>query len=187
MMPTPRDLRLADLVLEPRVFVQDHRPELRRINSVYGLISLLRSLPRLERVVEIGSFRGISTEVFLLFAAQVIAVDPWRGLDALYQAFLQRVTPYPHLQVVRDVSIAAVARFPAESFDLVYIDGQHDYGSVKADLRAWLPKVRKGGWIAGHDYSSQIDNGDVIRAVNEVLGAPQAVFEDSSWLFRLPE
>lgn len=187
MMPTPARLRLAELILEPRVFLTDNRPEVRRINSVYGLINLLRSLPPVERVAEIGSFRGISTEVFLLFATQVVAVDPWHGQDGVFQAFLKRTQPYPNIQVVREASEAAARRFADQSFDLVYLDGMHDYPSVLADLKVWIPKVKRGAWIAGHDYSPLVDNGDVIRAVGETLGTPQAIFEDSSWLIQLPK
>lgn len=183
--PSPRDLRLAELVLEPRVFLQDDRPEIRRINSVYGLINLVRSLPPLKRVAEIGSFRGVSTEVLLLFAEEVIAVDPWHGFERAYQDFLQRLAPYHHLRVIREASVVAARRFAEGTFDLVYIDANHDYLSVKADLAAWTPKVIPGGWIAGHDYSPLVDGGQVIRAVDEVFGKPAVLFEDASWLHNL--
>ena len=34
----------------------------------------------------------------------------------------------------------------------MYIDARHDYESVKEDLEHWLPKVKLGGIVAGHDY-----------------------------------
>ena len=38
-------------------------------------------------------------------------------------------------------------------FDYIYIDADHDYGSVKNDMNVWWPKVKKGGILAGHDIS----------------------------------
>lgn len=184
MQPTARDLRLATLVLEPRVSMTDMGAQSRRINSVYGLINLVRSCGDLASVVEIGSFRGVSTEVLLLFAAQVYAVDPWTGMDAIYAQFVERTRSYPNLEIMCESSLAAAAQFPDRTLDLVYIDGAHDYDSVRADLLAWRPKVKAEQWIAGHDYSPVIEGGSVMRAVDEVLGPPHRVFEDSSWLIQ---
>ena len=30
---------------------------------------------------------------------------------------------------------------------------EHTYKSVMQDIQAWLPKVKKNGYLAGHDYS----------------------------------
>jgi hypothetical protein len=49
----------------------------------------------------------------------------------------------------------------------VYIDASHDYESVKEDIIAWLPKVKKGGIICGDDYTPGWPG--VMRAVNEVF------------------
>ena len=80
--------------------------------------------------------------------------------------------------------------------DYVYIGADHRYSEVKADISAWLPKVRCGGVICGHAFtksiplgsslwdhlSAEIDSGaerdyyqehyvhfGVVRAVNELL------------------
>lgn len=52
--------------------------------------------------------------------------------------------------------------------DFVFIDAGHSYRAVTADLAAWWPKVRRGGWFGGHDYHSAYPG--VIRAVDEALG-----------------
>lgn len=36
--------------------------------------------------------------------------------------------------------------------DFIYLDGDHSYKGVMGDLKAWYPKVKKGGIVAGHDY-----------------------------------
>jgi hypothetical protein len=185
--PTQRDVRLANLILEPRTFIKDPRDEMRRIDSVYGLVNLLRTCGPLDSVLEVGSFRGVSTEALLLFAAQVYAVDPWEALEGVFQSFLQRTRTYSHLEVIRGRSVEVANDFADATFDLVYIDGAHDLASVRADITAWRPKVKRGKWLAGHDYSPLIERGAVIRAVDELLGAPLRVFEDSSWLVQLDD
>ena len=49
--------------------------------------------------------------------------------------------------------------------DFVFIDADHRYESVKADIRAWVPKLRPGGMLSGHD----IDYPSVLRAVSELV------------------
>jgi len=38
------------------------------------------------------------------------------------------------------------------SFDFLYIDASHQYKSVKKDLKAYFPKIKPGGILAGHDF-----------------------------------
>jgi predicted O-methyltransferase YrrM len=41
------------------------------------------------------------------------------------------------------------------SLDFVFIDADHSYSAVMQDIAHWRPKVRKGGWIGGHDYNAK--------------------------------
>eukprot|EP00927_Polykrikos_kofoidii_P014337 TRINITY_DN1627_c0_g1_i1.p1 TRINITY_DN1627_c0_g1~~TRINITY_DN1627_c0_g1_i1.p1 ORF type:complete len:553 (-),score=77.70 TRINITY_DN1627_c0_g1_i1:152-1705(-) len=41
-----------------------------------------------------------------------------------------------------------------ETFDFVFIDGPHTYGNVRNDIKLWLSRVRRGGIIAGHDFTA---------------------------------
>lgn len=177
--------RLLKLLKEQRFPVKDDREEIKKINSVKGLIDLLIFLPKLSKVVEIGSFRGISTEVFLLHAENVIAIDPWFDMGFAYIEFMDRVGSFTNLTVLRSNSQNVLDMVQEESCDLVYIDACHKYESVKRDINNWLPKVKKSKWIAGHDYSNLIENGGVIKAVNEIFGKPDQVFEDSSWIVQV--
>jgi len=55
-------------------------------------------------------------------------------------------------------------------FDYVFIDANHKYESVKADIHLWCSKVRVGGILCGHDYASRQDMPGVLgvkRAVDE--------------------
>ena len=65
-------------------------------------------------------------------------------------------------------SVKGSKMFKDEHFDMVYLDASHDYLSVKADIQAWLPKVKKGGVLCGDDYIRGWDG--VIQAVDEAFG-----------------
>jgi len=56
--------------------------------------------------------------------------------------------------VLRGDSVEMAGQVADGSLDFVFLDGDHSEAGVLADLRAWAPKVRPGGWIGGHD----IDN-----------------------------
>ena len=55
-----------------------------------------------------------------------------------------------------------------ETLDFVYIDALHDYDSVMEDLRAWYPKVKNGGYVAGHDWAIQGVKNAVIDFTNDI-------------------
>lgn len=65
-------------------------------------------------------------------------------------------------------SVSASRLFADASVDWVHLDARHDYASVKADIQAWLPKVKRGGWLSGDDYD-ETKWPEVVRAVGELL------------------
>ena len=80
-------------------------------------------------------------------------------------------------------SISASKCFEDEFFDIVYIDGSHEYEHVKADIEAWLPKVRKGGYICGDDYSPGWQG--VVKAVDEHFRDQVNTAETNQWFVKL--
>ena len=54
-------------------------------------------------------------------------------------------------------------------FDIAYIDADHRIPAVLADIALWLPLVRKGGIICGHDFIKYKNYG-VIEAVDKMFG-----------------
>lgn len=86
------------------------------------------------------------------------------------------------IHTVEAFSVEAAAQFADESVDVVFIDATHDYENVKADIRAWLPKVRKGGIISGHD----VDWSEVYRAVKDEIPDFQ-VISWRCWLWKKGE
>ena len=76
---------------------------------------------------------------------------PWDDHENKYIAAQKRLKPY-RCSLIRKTSTEAAKDFPDESLDFVYIDANHRYEHVVADIAAWLPKVRKDGIISGDDY-----------------------------------
>lgn len=92
--------------------------------------------------------------------------------EDIYQEAKRNLKPLTELGVVNLIkshSLDAVEAYEDESLSLCFIDGSHEYEDVKADLIAWLPKVKKGGVLAGHDYDNPKCTG-VRIAAHEVLG-----------------
>lgn len=134
--------------------------------------------------VEVGSWKGRS---ICYMAVEVInsgknikcySVDTWRGSpehqsckeiidDTLYDLFLQNIEPVKSVVTpIRKPSVEAANEFSNGSLDCVFIDANHSYEEVKNDIMAWLPKVKKGGIICGHDYGGWHE---VTRAVDEMF------------------
>ena len=55
------------------------------------------------------------------------------------------------VEIFEGMSDIAPQHFPNESFDAVFIDADHRYDYIKKDIAVWLPKVKKGGYLMGHD------------------------------------
>lgn len=68
-------------------------------------------------------------------------------------------------KLVKGVSPQISENFEDSFFDVIYIDADHLYEPVLADIKAWYPKVKSGGILFGHDYESTWEG--VIKAVNE--------------------
>lgn len=83
--------------------------------------------------------------------------------------YAQKVSRFaPRLRHIDLPSVDAAKEIEDGSLDIVFIDGDHTYEGCKADIEAWFPKIRDGGWIAGHDYAHPVFPG-VTQAVNELV------------------
>jgi hypothetical protein len=109
-------------------------------------------------------------------------VDTWKGSfteephqndlsvksGTLYEKFMSNTERVKHIITpIRGDSVSVASQYADDSLDFVFIDGDHRYECVKADIEAWLPKMKSGSILAGHDYGWCED---VRRAVHEVLG-----------------
>lgn len=101
------------------------------------------------------------------------------GVDAFPDAWHHNGTPMEqmfhnhmqplsgHYETIRAESSEAAAHFADGTVDFVFIDANHTAEFVRRDVLAWLPKVKKGGIIAGHDYNPPHE---VKQVVDEIFG-----------------
>lgn len=112
---------------------------------------------------------------------------PAHNWDKIYYGVVKYMPWFPALRIVKAPSVAAAGlfRYLPGYFDLVFIDANHMYESVKEDIDVWLPTIRAGGVICGHDYASPIHPG-VRQAVDERFGAEDIeLWPETIWLKQL--
>ena len=72
--------------------------------------------------------------------------------DKFHEEAKARLAPYENYHFIEKFSLDAVKDFANNSLDFVYIDGNHDFYNVTADITFWSEKVRPGGIISGDDF-----------------------------------
>lgn len=149
--------------------------------------------------IEIGSYRGESTEIFLKSNAfqKLYCIDPWEpGYDIKDLAaskeiilaekeFDEKFKNNDIIIKIKQKSSNAFTLFENESIDFIYIDGNHQYEFVKNDLNNFFCKIKNNGIISGHDYHIKCDGWlGVKKAVDEFFKKePLKIYEDCSWVF----
>jgi len=155
---------------------------------------LVDMIPRDSTMIEIGSYMGESTMMLAsskLFK-KIYAIDPHDGKEPfndytgydwefVKKEFHLNTRYFDNITLISDFNYNVVDMFDDESIDFIYIDADHEYDSVKRDIELYLPKLKKTGIIGGHDYNENLWEG-VFHAVNDILGEPDYIFEDASWL-----
>jgi len=155
---------------------------------------LLSKVPTGGTFVELGAWLGKSSSYLCDKATgqQIIIIDSFKGtqeyIDSyynlaktadIYELFVENMGSRKY-KAIKATSKAASRKFKDESLDVVFIDLNHSYESVKEDIALWLPKVKKGGYLAGDDYHENWPG--VIQAVNEMLNGFTVI--DDAFIFQ---
>ena len=134
----------------------------------------------LINIVELGVRSG-DTYFFLLEKCpgiRLVGVDIWDKIP--YQYSKNQLTDWPNTKIelavrsrakhfgmramlLKGLTDDVVVGFIDASLDLIFIDADHTYDSVSKDILNWRPKLRRGGFLTGHD----IDWPGVKKAVDE--------------------
>jgi hypothetical protein len=144
---------------------------------------------------EIGVWDGkLSETLFKTFPnLTLIMIDPWElhggdnptmpGTKDQYEgarnAAASRTEQWKDRRIVRqgfspDVISDLVPAIRLSRLDWAFIDGDHMYDGVAADIQGWWPLIRRGGVLSGHDYAGKGDRRHgwgVQRAVDEFARA----------------
>jgi predicted O-methyltransferase YrrM len=147
--------------------------------------------------VECGAWLGKSSSYLADKIAEsrpdisLYIVDSWQGSPSelttthklvtttdVYALFVENMGNRKYTPI-RSFSTEAATKFQDESLDVVFIDMSHTYEDVKQDLDVWLPKVKKNGYIAGHDLSWT----GVIKAIKEKFGNNVHPIQGDCWIF----
>lgn len=93
------------------------------------------------------------------------------------------------VQFLRGPSVRMSQYIEDKSLDLVYLDACHSYECVMADLKAYMPKLKKGAVMAGHDFLNKADYGvydavmEFTKGRYEVYTIPENKTEDAGFYF----
>lgn len=188
--------------------------KLRKYKNRQRWNAILDRLPEDKHLVgaEIGVLNG-NTAYRLLLARPLlrhIMIDPWKvpdstdswaaqkdqnaskpqsEHDAAYKITKNKVAFAGKRAVIwRMQSKEAITKVEDVSLDFVFVDGDHSYIGTKLDIKLWLPKIKKGGWIGGHDYNHEkrSDFNGIDKAVNETFAKESIETDDNhTWFVML--
>lgn len=133
----------------------------------------LVELRRPKVCVELGTWMGASAipvaRSIRRWGGTLTCVDTWAG-DVHAPDPVRLSAPWMLVSCARNLMDAGVggtvrlipattreaAEWWRQPIDYLYIDAAHDYDSVRADLRAWMPWMNPGGLVLGDDYGHQL-------------------------------
>lgn len=157
-----------------------------------GPKKLVSFLPENSIMVEVGSYRGESAQLFLESGkiSKIYCIDPWKpfydNTDSASFTDMKQVESDFDKRFANDKRVVKVKgtiddfapRREDPEIDFVYIDGCHTYEATMHDIQVAMSVIRPKRAIAGHDWAWQ----GVQKAVTEQLGSPDKIFPDTSWL-----
>lgn len=124
---------------------------------------------------EIGCWLGHSTSIIAKRAKElngrVICIDTFKGSEGtflteyadnnnVYEEFKNNMGELGLLGIIDvfNMDSDSAEKFIKENkLDFLFIDGNHIYEQVNKDINNYLPKMKIGGIISGHDYEIGFD------------------------------
>lgn len=175
--------------------------------------SILEHLPRHRDIeaVEVGVFQGDNARQLLQQRPRLKLhlVDAWgtehtrmdgsrrpggkHNFAGVMASAKQKLAPFADRIIWhKGISTEMANEIADRSLDLAFIDGDHTKPGCYADLVAFIPKVKPGGWAGGHDMDHLYDQEGrcfgVTAAVQDYF--PQKEIErglDTTWFIQIGE
>ena len=137
---------------------------------------------------EVGAATGNTTKHLLMNCPeleQLFIIDDWRPIPEskqwkrknLKELFLQKIGGDEKITILEGLSWEKAILVPDGQLDFAFIDASHDKESVLKDLKAWSPKIRKGGMLCGHDLHFP----GVVKALEELFEGYERTGIDNTW------
>jgi hypothetical protein len=146
--------------------------------STAFLSDRVRASGKRMTVVVVDTFRGSPNEPAMVADAQKVG----GSVRPLFERHMQLAGVFEYLEIRETRSVAAASEIRDGSCALVFLDADHRYESVRADIRAWIGKVRPGGVLAGHDCYTYAE---VFNAVRDELKGQFVTTEENVWVHRV--
>ena len=128
-------------------------------------------------IVNIGIFRGATMYCLRAGAPKARLV----GIDIQYPQG-EKLDPRMKAQIIVGDSGKVCRKFN-EPVHMLFVDGDHSYEAVKADIHGWTPKVVPGGIVAFHDFKTEP------KVAKKHAGVKKAILEweaEAHWLLLTP-
>lgn len=130
-------------------------------------IEMLRHFPRGGVVAEIGTYKGDYARAIL----DIMQPTELHLADITFGLCRADVLDDPRVKRHEALSVPFLQSRADASFDMIYVDADHGYDAVCADIAAAAPKVKPGGYLAFNDFAR------IVRRGFGVLGVQRAVSE----------
>lgn len=104
--------------------------------------------------------------------------------EELKNTFINNMKPLEgYYNLITTGSPKCAEMYQDKSINFVFIDGDHSYDAVVKDINAWMPKIKKGGILSGHDYEIP----SVKKACHDVLGERtlKDPWGDGCWMLKV--
>ena len=134
---------------------------------VSNRFEMLRHFPKGGRVCELGTYRGDFARMIL----DVIEPAELHLVDVTFALCRQDVADHPAVRRHQTMTTAFLSAAPTADFDWIYVDADHGYEAVAADIAAAAPRVKPGGMLVFNDFAR------IVRPGFGVFGVHQAVTE----------
>ena len=128
---------------------------------------MLCRFPKGGRVCELGTYRGDFARMIL----DVVEPAELHLVDVTFALCRQDVLDHPAVRRHETMTTAFLGSAAAADFDWIYVDADHGYEAVAADIAAAAPRVKPGGMLVFNDFAR------IVRPGFGVFGVHQAVTE----------
>lgn len=193
-----QDNQLCKKVNDIRTFVRENGYGFGEDVFATMWMSLLLEMNYAPRLMEIGVFKGQSLALWSAIRpdAEITGVSTFAPSGDVTYNFTEEDTLFlfdrfnlnkDNLRLVKGDSMDAdVVHSVRDGYDLVYIDGGHEYNVCLSDLRNYAPMVRIGGYLVVDDCcnDTQVPNGwfgGIVTVTNAVRDYMQE--KDVKWQF----